>query len=758
MSSIFLFIFLGIMSREFMITIPLILTFSIIYVIKNKFDKRKTIILFLLLIFSFSQSYIRFNTHADNSKIKSKGIITDVRNYDKYNRITIRSGIKKYYTYDKTKKFIRGDIVKYAGVLKKHERRSMPLLFDARNYYYSNGINYKIDNANLKFVSKSFLSGLESLRIRASEIFDNKLSPSAADISKGITLRYREDTEIIKNIVDVGLSHILSVSGLHLGIIFIMIFYLISLTGVGIKLRYLLSCIIMFLYSFMIGFNPSLLRALIMIFVLMYKRIYRPNISDVDSLLFTASVSLIINPYYIYSIGFILSYLCIYGIIFIFRKFRKLYSNKDGFKNKFYSALFLNISIQIATLPIVIYFFNKINIFSILINILLVPIFTLYLILSMLLLFTSRINIISTIIAFVLNNIMSIFDFIASIFNNSIFNLILKSPPLIIIVIYYIMLFYLLRYDKIKYLRIDYRAVMIMLVILSIPSPLHFTNQDRIEFLDVGQGDSALITIGGKNILIDSGGNRFNIGSVGENILEPYLIKTGRRNIDIALITHFDYDHVGGFTEVSDKIKIKNMFANHFHEGDDSEHSKRIKNLNYKILKEDANLKINKNYTLSLIPGNTNLNNENNRSAVSVLRKNNANLVYFSADIEKEAEKLLLKNSPNTFILKVPHHGSKTSSTDKFLDKIKPKKAVISVGRNNKYGHPNGEVLKRYKKRDIELFRTDRDGLITLDLNTLKFYRCNDYDPMFIIIFYIQFILSLFIVLYKEERWITQYF
>ncbi len=210
---------------------------------------------------------------------------------------------------------------------------------------------------------------------------------------------------------------------------------------------------------------------------------------------------------------------------------------------------------------------------------------------------------------------------------------------------------------------------------------------------------------------------------------------------------------------MSDSIKINRLFTNHAYEGSESEDlSERIKNLNYQILKEDALLKINKEYSLKLIPGNKNLTSENDRSLVCVLRKNDKNLIYFCGDIEVDGEESVVDNSPKTFILKSPHHGSRSSSTDIFLDKIDPKNVVISVGRNNKFGHPNFEVIKRYQDRNYNIYRTDQDGLITLDLNSLKFYRYLNYDIYTVFLIYIQFIFSLFIVLYKEEIWNIQSF
>ena len=192
----------------------------------------------------------------------------------------------------------------------------MPFLFDARNYYYSNGISYKLSDVDLFYDGHSWLSKFENVRVWVARVYDDYLFEGASIISKGLTLRYREDAPVLEGIMAIGLSHILSVSGLHLGLIFSFIFFIFSLTGMKIKIRSYISALVIFLYCLVVGFTPSLIRASIMIYVLMYKRLYRPSLTSKDALLIAAIVSLFINPYYIYSIGFLLSYACMFGIIF----------------------------------------------------------------------------------------------------------------------------------------------------------------------------------------------------------------------------------------------------------------------------------------------------------------------------------------------------------------------------------------------------------------------------------------------------------
>ncbi|MFR1324297.1 MAG: ComEC/Rec2 family competence protein, partial [Ezakiella massiliensis] len=446
--------------------------------------------------------------------------------------------------------------------------------------------------------------------------------------------------------------------------------------------------------------------------------------------------------------------------VFIYSKFARNIKYEKTLAYYLKTAFLLNISIQIATLPIVIYYFNKVNILTIFINILLVPIFSLYLILSVCLLLFSKINFLAYGLAFIINSLSKLLDIITAFFNKNFLMVISESPAKIIIVIYYLILLGIIFYDKLRLVKLDYKTLIIMALILSIPNPMNFKNKDRVEFLDVGQGDAALISIGEKNIMIDSGGNPRNQGAVGKNIIEPYLIKTGRRKIDYAFISHYDYDHAGGFTELSDDIKIKHVIVNHKYEADDDhgDFKDKLEKLKPREVREDASFNLGKDYSINFIGGNQDLINENDRSIVAVFRKKNKNLVLFTGDIEEGAEQKISARFPKTYIIKAPHHGSKTSSSDELLNAVSPKNVVISLGKKNKFGHPHKEVIDRYKKRGINIYRTDLDGLITFDLNDFKIYTYNGKNSiMTIIIIYLQVLVSMILVLYREERWTIQY-
>lgn len=228
----------------------------------------------------------------------------------------------------------------------------------------------------------------------------------------------------------------------------------------------------------------------------------------------------------------------------------------------------------------------------------------------------------------------------------------------------------------------------------------------------------------GKTILIDTGGIYKNEGKIAKNKIIPYLNSKGINKIDLLILTHGDYDHIGDSINLVENFKIEKVIFN-CGEFNDLE-QELIKVLNnkkipyYSCIKE-LNINGNKLYFLN----NKLYGNENNNSSVIYTELNNHKFL-FMGDAEVEVEQDLLKkyNLQDIDVLKVGHHGSKTSSSEEFIDEINPKYSVISVGKNNRYGHPNNEVLNLLE--DTKIYRTDLDGSVIFKMksNKLKIETC----------------------------------
>ena len=299
--------------------------------------------------------------------------------------------------------------------------------------------------------------------------------------------------------------------------------------------------------------------------------------------------------------------------------------------------------------------------------------------------------------------------------------------------------------------KIIYKNVLAILMILIIIFNINFKNFyngicDRllINFVDVGQGDCTLIRYEGKNVLIDGGGSLDNDYNVGEKVLLPYLLDKGIKRIDYIIFSHFDTDHCQGLIYLVGKIKIKNAIvgiqAEKYPNYKEFEQKAKNEKINVIIAKRGDKISINKNIFFNVLwPSRDNLimnNSINNNSLVCKLNYYNFTML-FTGDIEKVAEEAILncnnnfdnnKNSEDSnknekdnilssTIIKVAHHGSITSSTIDFLNEVNPKIALIGVGKNNTFGHPNKQVIERLKDNGVKVYRTDTDGEISIFVN-----------------------------------------
>lgn len=432
-------------------------------------------------------------------------------------------------------------------------------------------------------------------------------------------------------------------------------------------------------------------------------------------------------------------------------------------------SLCLNISVQIFIFPIVWYKFNFISITSfipsILISLFIFPILILgYLSFSEIFIqkFIS-IGIISKINNFIILKMLNLVSILSKIPLLSIY---LKRPNKIFIVSYYVVLILCIKViqkDKLAELlhiwRIksgkvpikqcirvkfkknnDFKRI-VLIVILNIVIIFQSFVQDNflkngveIYFLDVGQGDSTIIrTAKNKTIVIDGGEGEKSGFDYGKNVLFPFLINKGARKIDFLIFSHFDSDHCGGLIYLLENIKVdKILIGKQFEKNENLEYIVNLANKKHvKIIELQAGNKINieKESSLEILwPSEAEKITENainNNSLVCKFVCKNFSMLL-TGDIESIAEEKLIEKYKNTNrlnanILKIAHHGSKTSSNQEFLNEVNPKIALIGVGRKNKFGHPNQEVLERLKEKGIQIYRTDQNGEIQIIVkNDLK--------------------------------------
>lgn len=527
--------------------------------------------------------------------------------------------------------------------------------------------------------------------------------------------------EVKNNFRDSGISHLLAVSGSNVAYILILCKFAFEKIF-GRNVSNFLTILFIVLFSMLSGMSASVVRAAIMAIVIILSEflIQKPN--TYASISFSALLILLYNPITIYDVGFVLSFSGTIGIIIFNKKISELLEskikiNKDKKIGKiiavFIETLSVTLSAQIAVTPITLYYFNTFSCVSILANLIIVPATGSITIVGIIMYVTSLVCVpIAKVISYFIYSIISFVIFAASLFaqipGSSI---LLPTPSIIIILMYYIMV-YNLFFAKNK------KVYVVLLVIISVIIIMKFIPNKyiNVNMIDVGQGDAVYIeTAKGKTVLVDSGGTEGSDYDIGENILVPYILDRGKVCIDYAFLSHMHEDHIEGIYAVIQKLKLKNLIIGK-QETDNELYSKVVElankyNVNIIEVKQGDELIID-GVIFDVISAKENDKNVNNMSLILRMTYGEVSML-FTGDAEKELEENI---NVKTNILKVSHHGSKTSSTEEFLKKNMPQVALISVGENNSYGHPNKEVLERLKKINAYIYRTDLNGEIYMRL------------------------------------------
>lgn len=650
----------------------------------------KILTILTLIITIIYTKYYPFKSVFNNNDTEFIGIVEDYIIKDNQIKISLKSKERIIVTYKYTGKVFNnlsyGDKIKVTGVLKEPSTNNIFNNFNYKKYLYNKKIYYiieasKIDkiqnNNNHIYTIKNLLyTRINSLKssnyIKALLFGDNKL-----------------DKEIKTSYQINGISHLFSVSGFHINFITSIIYFYLDRVTYNKKIKYITVDIFLVLYLLLCN-TTSLLRCTVMNILLSINHLLKLNIKKIDIVLLTLILCIIINPFIIYDIGFIYSYTISFFLI--------LYKNKYKTNNKLLKIIYISLISFLVSLPINIYTSYEINFLSIILNIILVPI------VSLILLPLSLLTLIFPILDNILYLITSILEKISLYTSNiNIFKQILSKPSIILIIIYYLVIILILSKNKHYYL-------ILILLIFHKTIPLYNSNLEVVMF-DVGEADSMLISTPSKkvNILIDTG------RGIDINNIIIYLKSIGISKLNYLIITHGDEDHIGGALYLIDNFKVDNVILN---KGDYTELEveliTHLKNKNIKYTNNINKIPLLGSYMYLL--NTKKFSNENDNSIVTYFEYQKYKFLFMGDSSSKTEEYLINNyNLTNISFLKVGHHGSNTSSSPLFINKITPKVSLISVGRNNFYHHPNKEVLTNLSNSVI--YRTDINKSIKIKIN-----------------------------------------
>ena len=673
--------------------------------LKNILHCNKIILLILSFTIVYVYLYCNKEVTVNNDYVEFTGVIENIKYTSDNAQIYIKGKelvLANKYSIDTSFK----DSIKIGNKVKVYGKVNIPTnntnfnTFNYRKYLLSKKIRFTITVDKLEILNtKQNIFYLTKDKLK-SILLQSKEYPYLNAFILGDTSYLSEN---IKNsYLTNGISHLFSVSGMHVGFLSSIILSLLNKISKKKNLNHIILFIILFFYTYLVGFTPSIMRSVIFMMLLFCKKKLNLNISTFKLYIFMTCMFLIYNPYYIYSIGFMYSF-TISGFLIYYSKLIQ----KKGY---FQKILIISLIAFLASSPISLYNNFELNFFSPILNLVFVPLVTLIIFpLSFIVLFIP--NLIT-----VYSALISILEHISLWCSSTIsYSFIFGKPFIIVITFYYILVVMILNNYKRKF-----SYILLSLLLVTQYNSKIFLSSVRITMLDVGQGDSLLLELpfNKGNILIDTGGLVNSSYSLSKNITIPYLKSLSIKKIDYLILSHGDYDHMGAAINLVNNFKIKNVIFNcgEFNKLE-TNLINELKSKNIKYYSCLNELDISK-YKLRFL--NTKVyDDENNNSSVIYLNYNNYKFL-FMGDASQEREKDILEkyNLTNIDFLKVGHHGSNTSSSKVFIDSINPKYSLISVGKNNRYGHPNKEVLNNLENSKI--YRTDQDRSIMLKIKNNK--------------------------------------
>ena len=644
-----------------------------------------------------------------------------------------------------------GSYVIMSGSLDYYDSATNPGEFDTYKFYKNRGYLYRIKNGKLCASGEeySFIKQrMYEIKLICAGCLDENLGEEDASILKAMLLGMKGDLD--SSIKDVfqknGIGHILAISGLHISFLCMGIYNLLRRLRLPIPICVLISGIFLFLYVAMVGDSASAVRAAVMFMTfLVAKLLHRAY--DLMSAMSLASILILCgNPGYLFDASYQLSFLAVCAVggfykafednIFDMKKVKKrvmrkvagrlnpvLISLLKGMLTLGQNAL-VSAFVFVVTMPSILWFYYEIPFYSVLLNLLVIPLMSVLLVMGIaVILLTLTVKELAFIPAFFAKLILWIYKSTCVILENSaVGRRNLGRPDMWKIILFYIILLVVCNYSKKLKIPIFITGVTICFLLMSV----RFHTGLELYVLDVGQGDG-IITVNEKGRVYMFDGGSSSVSSVGDRRIIPALKCIGTSEIEGIFLSHPDEDHINGIRELltlgrEECIHVKRIYvgSGFLSNGDFEDIQELVEAQGGEICPisagftlGDGNMSVECLYPYE----DTDISDANDASLVLDLDYGDFSF-WEMGDLEKGGEKLMLDNMEGTpsaaglSLLKVGHHGSYTSTSEELLKLIKPDMAVISVGVNNRYGHPHAETLEILKEKSIPYLRTDEKGCL----------------------------------------------
>ena len=544
------------------------------------------------------------------------------------------------------------------------------------------------------------------------------------------------DDEVKESFQKCGVAHILAISGLHITFLCMTLYNLLIRTGLRKQICVALSECFLILYVIMVGATASALRAGCMFTLFLSAKVLKRSYDMLTAVSFAAIMLLLRNPGVLWDVSFQLSFAAVLGV----GLFHKLFMNNtlylkeklkmrhdDLLKNRIFNIFVhgtcsnarVSFFVYTVTLPVLLSCYYETAIYSILLNIIIVPLMSVLLVAAILGLILG--NVIGLPAIVIVKSILYFYKNCCSWFEASGMGRVnLGAPDIWKVVLYYLLLLCLCIYAG-RY-RIPVRlGCLITCVMLMLPYPVSGL---QVHVLDVGQGDGLVMFCGDKVFLFDGGST--SVRQLGKKRLIPFLKYHGVNKVDAVFLSHADKDHISGIYELLDSeirecIEVKRIYAydGALDNGDFDEMSLKAAEHDCKLIGISAgNMYRDKNLSISCVYPHEGRYTEPNNSSLVMKIDYGEFCMIETGDVENEGECVIDEEYDmtawDTDVLKVAHHGSVSSSGEAFLEEMKPLVSVISVAEYNPYGHPHRETMQRLSKNTGDIYMTSTCGCISI--------------------------------------------
>ncbi|QKS70839.1 DNA internalization-related competence protein ComEC/Rec2 [Paenalkalicoccus suaedae] len=601
--------------------------------------------------------------------------------------------------------------------LKEPLSRKSVYQFDEQSYLSNKGIYLTGELLESTCMNSSRFHAVHRFRNQQLQKLD-ELSHESIPIARALVFgdRSHMDSDYLYTFQVLGIIHLLAVSGLHVGIILAALFLILYRLGIQKERTYMIVMISIPIYIILAGAGPSILRAgSTAFFALLFAKL-PIKLHGLDLLGLVGLLLLLLNPGYVYQLGFQLSFLTT-GMLLLSK-------HELSGHSKAITVAIVSLYCQLITLPFILWHFGEISILSIPANMLLIPLVSIILlplsfIAIIVFMWTKR-----TLLFDLLDVAVNIMNLIIYVFDALPSHILLTGRPdsgALFALCVSILYFFCAR-KKGKFVAMGAVGVIVAWMIVS----PRFDSAAYVHMLDVGQGDAIFIE-GPKRshtMLIDTGGvmswnDDYKPTGPAKKTIIPFLTYRGIQEIDTLFLTHGHVDHIGEICALLEKVTFKRAIYP-LSRDIPSEAKAQLACL------EERQIPI--TYVVSgqsfkgeyedhtIIYSDEHAVDENDRSLV-LLSTFYDTTFLFAGDTEAQGEAALEKMELEIDVIKIAHHGSKSSSTESFLDSINPALGLLTVGERNRFGHPHKEVIERYEARNIPIARTDSMGSVTVKVS-----------------------------------------